>query len=81
VGAGRVHCRRDPPWPTPPTPLVPPVFAIAALVLLPLSVLLLSWQTIDLQIWSHLLDTQMSRLLGNTLTLVLGVGVGVTCWA
>ena len=56
----------------------PVVFAIAALVLLPLSVLLLSWQTIDQQIWSHLWDTQMPRLLGNTLTLVLGVGVGVT---
>src|SRR5690606_31305517 len=56
----------------------PLVFAIAALVLLPLSVLLLSWQTIDQQIWSHLWETQMTRLLGNTLTLVLGVGVGVT---
>ncbi len=55
-----------------------PVFTVAALVLLPLSVLLLSWQSIDLQIWSHLWDTQMPRLLGNTLTLVLGVGVGVT---
>jgi iron(III) transport system permease protein len=56
----------------------PLVFAIAALVLLPLSVLLLSWQSIDLQIWSHLWDTQMPRLLGNTLTLIVGVGVGVT---
>ncbi|XHF30814.1 iron ABC transporter permease [Pseudomonas chlororaphis] len=56
----------------------PIVFAIAALVLLPLSVLLLSWQTIDHQIWSHLWETQMPRLLGNTLTLVLGVGIGVT---
>ena len=56
----------------------PLVFAIAALVLLPLSVLLFSWQTIDQQIWSHLWDTQMPRLLGNTLTLVLGVGFGVT---
>lgn len=55
-----------------------PVFTVAALVLLPLSVLLLSWQTIDHQIWSHLWETQMPRLLGNTLTLVLGVGVGVT---
>ena len=43
-----------------------------------MSVLLLSWQTIDAQIWTHLLQTQMPRLLGNTLTLVLGVGVGVT---
>ncbi|OLF51239.1 ABC transporter permease [Pseudomonas chlororaphis] len=56
----------------------PLVFAVAALVLLPLSVLLLSWQTVDQQIWSHLWETQMPRLLGNTLTLVLGVGVGVT---
>ena len=55
-----------------------PVFSVAALVLLPLSVLLLSWQSIDAQIWSHLWDTQMPRLMGNTLTLVLGVGVGVT---
>jgi iron(III) transport system permease protein len=56
----------------------PLVFAIAALVLLPLSVLFFSWQTIDQQIWSHLWDTQMPRLLGNTLTLVVGVGIGVT---
>ncbi|MDD2059450.1 iron ABC transporter permease [Pseudomonas sp. GD03860] len=56
----------------------PLVFVIAALVLLPLSVLLVSWQSVDMQIWSHLLDTQMSRLLGNTLTLIVGVGVGVT---
>jgi len=56
----------------------PLVFTIAALVLLPLSVLLFSWQTIDHDIWSHLWKTQMPRLLGNTLTLVLGVGLGVT---
>ena len=55
-----------------------PVFTVAALVLMPLSVLLLSWQSIDNQIWSHLWETQMPRLLGNTLTLVVGVGVGVT---
>ncbi len=53
-------------------------FAISALVLLPLSVLLLSWQTIDHEIWAHLWDTQMPRLLGNTLILLLGVGIGVT---
>ncbi|WP_434772830.1 ABC transporter permease [Pseudomonas entomophila] len=55
-----------------------PVALVASLVLLPLSVLLLSWQTLDLDIWSHLLETQMARLLGNTLVLVLGVGTGVT---
>lgn len=56
----------------------PLVFTIAALVLLPLSVLLFSWQTIDHEIWSHLWETQMPRLLGNTVTLVVGVGLGVT---
>ncbi|MBH9329370.1 iron ABC transporter permease [Pseudomonas aeruginosa] len=56
----------------------PITFPVAALVLLPLSVLLLSWLEIDREIWSHLWDTQLPRLLGNTLTLVLGVGIGVT---
>ena len=56
----------------------PLVLVIAALVVLPLSVLLLSWQSIDGQIWSHLWATQMPRLLGNTLTLIVGVGLGVT---
>ncbi|HLD65194.1 MAG TPA: iron ABC transporter permease [Pseudomonas sp.] len=56
----------------------PIVFAIAALVLLPLSVLLLSWQQVDGEIWAHLWATQMPRLLGNTLLLVTGVGIGVT---
>ncbi|WP_236172356.1 ABC transporter permease [Pseudomonas pseudonitroreducens] len=56
----------------------PITFAVAALVLLPISVLLLSWAEIDREIWSHLWETQMTRLLGNTLVLVAGVGVGVT---
>lgn len=56
----------------------PIVFAVAALVLMPLSVLMLSWHEVDQQIWSHLWQTQMGRLIGNTLTLVIGVGVGVT---
>ncbi|NMZ59703.1 ABC transporter permease [Pseudomonas nitroreducens] len=53
-------------------------FAVATLVLLPISVLLLSWAEIDREIWSHLWETQMTRLLGNTLVLVAGVGGGVT---
>ncbi|CDF81733.1 binding-protein-dependent transport system inner membrane protein [Pseudomonas knackmussii B13] len=52
-------------------------FALAALVLLPLSVLALSWSDIDGEIWAHLWDTQLPRLLGNSLLLVLGVGIGV----
>nr|WP_308705308.1 iron ABC transporter permease [Pseudomonas sp. N040] len=54
-----------------------PASAIAALVVLPLSVLLLSWQQVDTVIWAHLWQTQLPRLLGNTLQLVLGVGCGV----
>ncbi len=56
----------------------PIAFAVALLVLLPLSVLLFSWHEIDQEIWAHLWQTQLPRLLGNTLALVLGVGVGVT---
>ena len=54
----------------------PITFAIAALVLLPLCVLLLSWHEVDREIWAHLWDTQLPRLLGNSLVLVLGVGCG-----
>ncbi len=56
----------------------PIAFAVALLVLLPLSVLLFSWHEIDQQIWAHLWQTQLPRLLGNTLMLVVGVGFGVT---
>lgn len=52
-------------------------YAGAVLVLLPLLVLALSWNTLDSTIWNHLLQTQMTRLLGNTLVLVLGVVSGV----
>jgi len=52
-------------------------YACAALVLLPLLVLVVSWQSVDGQIWAHLLETQMARLIGNTLVLVIGVGAGV----
>ncbi len=50
----------------------------AALVCLPISVLLLSWHSVDTQIWSHLWDTQMTRLISNTAILIAGVGIGVT---
>jgi len=56
----------------------PIAFAVALLVLLPLSVLLFSWHEVDRQIWAHLWQTQLPRLIGNTLILVLGVGIGVT---
>lgn len=52
-------------------------FSAALLVVLPLSVLLLSWHSIDVEIWSHLWSTQIPHLLSNTLMLVMGVGIGV----
>ncbi len=50
---------------------------IAAIVLMPLLVLLFSWTTVQTDIWVHLIETQLGQLLGNTLILLLGVGVGV----
>jgi iron(III) transport system permease protein len=52
-------------------------FMAAGLVLMPLCMLLLSWQSIDAEIWSHLWSTQLPRLLGNTAMLLVGVGCGV----
>ena len=37
-------------------------YGSAALVVMPLLGLLLSWQSIDLDIWSHLLQTQLLQL-------------------
>lgn len=56
----------------------PLVFAVAALVLLPLSVLALGWREVDETIWAHLWATQLPELIGNTLVLMIGVGLGVT---
>ncbi|SNS63164.1 ABC transporter permease [Pseudomonas segetis] len=56
----------------------PIVFVVALLVLLPLTVMLFSWHEVDREIWSHLWQTQMPRLIGNTVILVAGVSVGVT---
>ncbi|GAA4650886.1 iron ABC transporter permease [Kistimonas scapharcae] len=52
--------------------------AIAGGVAIPVIVLLLSWHYIQVDIWQHLIETQLARLLGNTAILVAGVGVGVT---
>jgi len=43
-------------------------------VLLPLTVIILSWSDPQPDIWAHLLDTQLWRLLKNTAILLLGVG-------
>ncbi len=48
---------------------------MAALVLMPVSVILLSWGDAQTDIWQHLIQTQLGRLLENTLILVVGVGL------
>jgi len=49
---------------------------VAALVVTPLSVVLLSWLTPAREIWSHLSSTLLSDLLINTFWLVTGVSTG-----
>ncbi len=50
---------------------------MAVLVMLPVTVILLSWGSAETAIWQHLIETQLGRLLRNTLLLVGGVGVWV----
>jgi iron(III) transport system permease protein len=47
--------------------------AVALLVLAPLSILFMAWQEPAWEIWQHMLQTMLGRLLLNTLLLVLGV--------
>jgi len=55
-----------------------PVGLMVGLVLLPVSVILLSWGDAQTEVWAHLIETQLGRLLQNTVLLVMGVGLGVT---
>ncbi len=55
-------------------------YGIAAVVILPILVILVQWGTVgngEQEIWQHLFDTKLDRLLFNTVILMLGVGVGV----
>jgi iron(III) transport system permease protein len=45
---------------------------------LPVIVLVLAWGDIQSDIWAHLWQTQLPRVLGNTLKLTAGVALGVT---
>jgi iron(III) transport system permease protein len=51
--------------------------AVAAVVATPILVVLSSLCTPSLDVWSHLWQTQLPRLIGNTLALIGGVGAGV----
>ena len=51
------------------------LWLVLALVLVPLALLFSSWLSIDGAIWQHLVDTQLVRLVGNTLWLLSGVAL------
>lgn len=51
---------------------------IAALIVLPLIVVLSSLISPEKEIWGHLIDNVLPGLLSNTLRLILGVGIGVS---
>lgn len=54
-----------------------PIWVTALLVLMPLLVIALSWHSAQAEVWQHLINTGLTRLLKNTLMLMLGVGVMV----
>ncbi len=49
----------------------------ALLVVLPIGFLLSTWLHPDTQVWRHLVNTQLGELVANSLTLLIGVGLGV----
>lgn len=53
------------------------VLLLALMVVLPIFLLFTAWQTIDADLWQHLLDTSLLELIQNTLYLMFGVGMGV----
>lgn len=53
------------------------VGALALVVLAPMLVLALAWRGDESEVWQHLADTVLWTLAGNTLLLLVGVGLGV----
>lgn len=50
---------------------------MAALVLMPVLVIVTSWQTAQVDVWQHLIATGLGRLIKNTVILMFGVGIVV----
>ena len=50
---------------------------VVVMVAMPLLIILFSWGSDQSDVWHHLINTQLSTLLRNTLVLALGVGAGV----
>lgn len=51
-----------------------PVWLMALLVFIPLSVIFFSWLQPQTEVWQHLIETQLRYLLTNTFILFVGVG-------
>ena len=55
-----------------------PILAMALLVCLPLSVIVFSWGDAQVDVWQHLIATQLGGLLSNTFWLLIEVAIFVT---
>ncbi|MEH6909274.1 MAG: iron ABC transporter permease [Oceanicoccus sp.] len=52
--------------------------ATVLMAMMPLVVILLGWSSDQTEVWQHLIATQLSTLLRNTVVLGVAVGIGVT---
>lgn len=52
-----------------------PIWFMALLVMMPVLVIVLSWHSTQAAVWQHLIETGLSRLISNTLLLMVGVGL------
>ncbi len=55
-----------------------PLVALGFLIAMPILVIVFSWHTAQVDVWQHLIETGLARLLKNTFVLMLGVGLVVT---
>ena len=55
-----------------------PLWLMAVLVFIPVTVIFFSWSNPQTEVWQHLIETQLFELLTNTLILFVGVGVWVS---
>jgi len=51
-------------------------WGLVLLILAPIVTLFTSWQAVESSLWQHLVDTLLSELVLNTLTLLISVGIG-----
>ena len=55
-----------------------PVLCFSLVLMSPMLAIVGAWYDPQWDIWQHLLDTQLSALIGNSVLLLAGVGMGVT---